>query len=91
MENFNFYNFLLNQGYSKDVIRKGNGQTFCTNYQKEISDKIWNSLTVHENKTITGASASSGIVFTEIPQPKNKDEAHELIKKIEEYSPLVEK
>lgn len=91
MENFNFYTFLLNQGYSKDVIRKGNGQTFCTNYQKEVSDKIWNSLTVHENKTITGASASAGIVFKEIPQPKTIEDAEVLIKKIEEYVPLVEK
>jgi hypothetical protein len=84
MNNFNFYDFLTEKEYQKEVIRESNGQTFCTNYQKELSDNIWNSLTVHKDKTITGASPKSGIVFKQIPQPTTIEEAEKLLKQIED-------
>lgn len=84
MSNFNFYNFLTEKEYQKEVIRESNGQTFCTNYQKELSENIWNSLTVHKDKTITGASPKSGIVFKQIPQPTTIEDANLLLKQIEE-------
>lgn len=84
MSNFNFYNFLLEKGYSKEVIREANGETFCTNYQKEIAENTWNSLTVHKDKTITGASPKIGLVFKQQPQPKTKLEAEHLLTQIEE-------
>lgn len=85
MSNFNFYNFLEENGYQKETIREANGQTFCTNYQKELTENIWNSLTVHKDKTITGASPKDGLVFKNIPQPKTKDDTDILLKKIEEF------
>jgi len=84
MSNFNFYNFLEENGYQKETIRESNGQNFCTNYQKELSNNIWNSLTVHKDKTITGASPKSGIVFKQIPKPANIEDANLLLKQIEE-------
>jgi hypothetical protein len=85
MSNFNFYDFLTEREYQKEVIRESNGQTFCTNYQKELSENIWNSLTVHKDKTITGASPKSGIVFKKIPQPANTEDANLLLSQIEEF------
>lgn len=85
MADFNFYDFLSEREYQKEVIRESNGQTFCTNYQKELSENIWNSLTVHKNKTITGASPKSGIVFKQIPQPTTLEDANLLLKQIEEF------
>lgn len=84
MSNFNFYNFLEENGYQKETIREANGQTFCTNYQKELSENIWNSLTVHKDKTITGASPKNGIVFELMRQPTNKDETVRILQLIEE-------
>ncbi|OCA73722.1 hypothetical protein [Chryseobacterium arthrosphaerae] len=85
MSNFNFYNFLTENGYQKETIREANGTTFCTNYQKELTENIWNSLTVHKDKTITGASPKDGIVFKQIPQPTIIEDANLLLKQIEEY------
>ncbi|WP_061084565.1 hypothetical protein [Chryseobacterium indologenes] len=85
MINFNFYNFLEENGYQKETIREANGQTFCTNYQKELTENIWNSLTVHKDKTITGASPKDGLVFKQIPQPTTIEDADLLLKQIEEY------
>ncbi|NML70041.1 hypothetical protein HHL23_09530 [Chryseobacterium sp. RP-3-3] len=85
MANFNFYNFLTENGYEKDTIRDASGITFCTNYQKELSENIWNSLTVHKDKTITGASPKNGIVFKQIPQPETIEDANLLLQKIEDY------
>jgi hypothetical protein len=85
MSNFNFYNFLTEREYQKEVIRESNGQTFCTNYQKQISENIWNSLTVHKDNTITGASPKSGIVFKQIAQPTTIEDANLLLKQIEEF------
>lgn len=84
MSKFNFYDFLTEKEYQKDVIRESNGQTFCTNYQKELSENIWSSLTVHKDKTITGASPKSGIVFKQIPQPTTIEDANLLLKQIED-------
>lgn len=85
MSNFNFYDFLTEREYQKDVIRESNGLTFCTNYQKELSENIWNSLTAHKDKTITGASPKSGIVFKQIPQPATIEDANLLLQQIEEF------
>lgn len=85
MSNFNFYNFLEENGYQKETIREANGTTFCTNYQKELTENIWNSLTVHKDKTITGASPKDGLVFKQIPQPTAIEDADLLLKRIEEY------
>ncbi|WP_080779561.1 hypothetical protein [Chryseobacterium phocaeense] len=83
MENFNFYNFLTEKGYEKDTIRDASGKTFCTNYQKELTENIWNSLTVHKDKTITGASPKTGIIFKQIVQPSTKQDAEVILCRIE--------
>lgn len=85
MSNFNFYSFLEQNGYQKETIREANGTTFCTNYQKELTENIWNSLTVHMDKTITGASPKNGLVFKQQQQPKSIEEANPLLKQIEGY------
>ena len=85
MSKFNFYNFLEESGYQKETIREANGTTFCTNYQKELTENIWNSLTVHKDKTITGASPKVGIVFKHISQPEKKEDTNLLLKQIEDY------
>ncbi|REC74519.1 hypothetical protein [Chryseobacterium rhizosphaerae] len=63
MSNFDFYHFLAENRYQKETIREANGQIFCTNYQKELEENTWNSLTVHKDKTITGTSPKNGLVF----------------------------
>jgi len=83
MNNFNFYTFLLEKGYEKKTIRDASNITFCTNYQKELTDDTWNSLTIHKDKTITGASPKNGLVFKQIEQPKTKEEAETLLHQIE--------
>lgn len=85
MADFNFYNFLLEKGYSKEVIREANGETFCTNYQKELAENTWNSLTVHKDKTITSASPKTGLVFKQKPQPINEEEGQKILNQIEEF------
>lgn len=91
MSNFNFYNFLIQNDYEKETIRNADGTTFCTNYQKQLDDNIWNSLTVHADKTITGASPKSGIVFKQISQPITKEEAEQLLSQIEQLPDETEK
>ncbi len=85
MKTFNFYHFLEQNEYQKETIREANGTTFCTNYQKELTENTWNSLTVHKDKTITGASPKDGLVFKQQPQPKTYKEANLLVNKIEEF------
>lgn len=85
MNNFNFYHFLEENGYQKETIRNANGTTFCTNYQKELSENICNSLTVHKDKTITGTSPKDGLMFKQIAQPTTKEDADILLQKIEEF------
>ncbi len=85
MDEFNFYSFLEENGYQKETIREANGTTFCTNYQKELTENIWNSLTVHKDKTITGASPKNGLVFKQHSQPTTNEEANHLLKQIEDY------
>lgn len=85
MIDFNFYTFLLEKGYEKKVIRDASNVTFCTNYQKELTDDTWNSLTVHKDKTITAASPKNGLVFKQVEQPKTKEESETLLQKIEEF------
>lgn len=85
MSNFNFYDFLTEREYRKETVRDDKGITFCTNYQKELDENVWNSLTVHKDKTITGASPKSGIVFKQIPQPTTIEDANLLLNQIEEY------
>lgn len=91
MNNFNFYNFLIQNDYEKETIRNADGTTFCTNYQKQLDDNIFNSLTVHADKTITGASPKSGIVFKQISQPATKEEAERLLSQIEQLPDETEK
>lgn len=84
MSNINFHLFLLGKGYKHETVEV-NKELFCTNYQKELSENIWNSLTVHKDKTITGASPKYGIVFKQIPQPTTPEDANLLLQKIEEF------
>ncbi|MDQ0781358.1 hypothetical protein [Chryseobacterium sp. W4I1] len=46
---------------------------------------MWNFLTAHKDKTITGASPKTGIVFKQIPQPETKEAAEQLLNQIEDY------
>lgn len=85
MNKFNFYNFLEENGYQKETIRQANGETFCYNYQKELTENIWNCITFHKDKTISGASPKNGLLFKNIPQPKTKEDASLLLKQIEEF------
>jgi len=85
MSDFDFYHFLAENGYQKETIREVNGQIFCTNYLKELEENTWNSLTVHKDITITGASPKSGIAFNQIPQPNTKEDADLLLKQIEDF------
>ncbi|MFZ4929046.1 hypothetical protein [Chryseobacterium sp. Mn2064] len=85
MSNFKLHDFLEENGYQKETIRNANGTTFRTNYQKELTENIWNSLTVHNDKTITGASPKDGLVFKQIPQPTKIEDADLLLKQIEEF------
>lgn len=84
MSNFNFYKFLIDNGYQKEVFREKNGKTFCTNYQKELSEHIWNSLTIHADKTFTAASPANGIEYKNHPQPTDQEEAEKILFKIEQ-------
>lgn len=85
MSNFNFYDFLHEQGYEKLEFATKDEGIVQTNYQKELSENIWNSLTVHKDKTITGASPKSGIVFKQIAQPTTIEDTNLLLKQIEEF------
>lgn len=79
MSDSDFYHFLAENRYQKETIREANGQTFCTNYQKELEENTWNSLTVHKDITITGASPKNGLVFKQIPQPSTIEDANHLL------------
>lgn len=81
--NFNFYQYLESNGYQKEVIRENNGSTFCTNYQKELSENIWNSLTVHKDKTFSASSPSGNLEFENRIQPQTIDEAKTILEIIE--------
>lgn len=84
MSKFNFYNFLESQGYEREPIRKKDGKFFCNNYQKNLGD-VWNCLTVHDDKTISGANPyTNDIKFLRREQPKTIEEAKFLIQEIEE-------
>lgn len=84
MSDFNFYTFLLEKGYEKKVIRDASNVTFCTNYQKELTDDTWNSLTVHKDKTFSAAGPKCGLVYKEQPQPTSLGEAETILMQIED-------
>lgn len=81
--NFNLYQFLEENGYEKDVIRERSGETFCTNYQKNIAPETWNAITIHKNKTFSAASPSLGLVYKEREQPSTAEEARAVLDIIE--------
>nr|WP_315026038.1 hypothetical protein [uncultured Chryseobacterium sp.] len=86
MENntkFNFYQFLLDNGYEKEVIRERSGKTFATVYQKEITEKTWNALTVHQDRRFTASSISGSLEFKEQIQPTCIEEARVILGVIE--------
>ena len=83
MKNFNFYNFLTDNGYQREKVRDSKGLFFANNYQKEIEPNIWNCLTVHSDKTISAASPKEGLFLINGEQPKSEEEAKELLKKLE--------
>ncbi|MCJ8153220.1 hypothetical protein MKJ01_05520 [Chryseobacterium sp. SSA4.19] len=85
MENksFNFYQFLEENGYEKEVIRERSGETFATNYQKNIAPETWNAITIHKNKTFSAAGPSCGLVYKEQIQPQTYEEAKAIIDLIE--------
>lgn len=81
--NFNFYQFLDEKGYEKEVVRERSGLTFATNYQKELSPQTWNAITIHKNKTFSAASPALGLVFKEQVQPTTPEEAQAILDTIE--------
>lgn len=84
MNNFNFYQYLEQNGYEKETIRERSGEIFATVYQKEVADNTWNAITVHKNKTITASSHTGKLEYQNIPQPSNEKEAADILKTIEE-------
>ena len=85
MSKFNFYDFLSENGYEREPIRKKDGTFFSNNYQKQLDDGVWNCLTIHDDKTISGANPySHDIKFIRRDQPTTIEEAKLLIQEIEE-------
>ncbi|RKT01082.1 hypothetical protein [Chryseobacterium defluvii] len=81
--NFKFYQFLSDQGYSKETIRDSTGKAFCYNYQKEVAEKTWNAVTIFNNGTFTASSHSGKLEFQKQPLPQSKEEAEKILKIIE--------
>lgn len=81
--NFNFYQFLDEKGYEKEVVRERSGITFATNYQKELSPQTWNAITIHKNKTFSAASPVTGLIYKEQVQPTTIEEAQAILDVIE--------
>ncbi|MEE6129148.1 hypothetical protein V2E39_17235 [Chryseobacterium arthrosphaerae] len=82
-EKFNFYNFLIENGYEKEVIRERSGKIFCVVYQKEIEEKTWNALTVHQDKRFTATSITGNLEFKEQEQPTCIEAALTILEVIE--------
>lgn len=82
-KSFNFYQFLEENGYEKEVIRERSGETFATNYQKNIAPETWNAITIHKNKTFSAAGPVSGLVYKEQIQPSTIEEAKAIVDLIE--------
>ncbi|BBQ09276.1 hypothetical protein [Elizabethkingia anophelis] len=85
-EKFNFYKFLIDNGYSKEVVREISGKTFATVYQKEVAEKTWNALTVNQDKTFTASSHSGALEFKNREQPTSEAEALVIIETIEKVN-----
>jgi hypothetical protein len=51
--------------------------------QKELEENIWNSLTIHNDKTITDVSSKDGLIFKHIAQPTTKENAESILIQIE--------
>ncbi|MDF2931241.1 MAG: hypothetical protein K0R36_572 [Chryseobacterium sp.] len=81
--NFNFYEFLKEKGYEKEVVRERSGITFASNYQKELSPQTWNAITIHKNKTFSAASPVTGLIYKEQIQPTTVEEAQAILDVIE--------
>lgn len=82
-KSFNFYQFLDENGYEKEVIRERSGETFATNYQKNIAPETWNAIIIHKNKTFSAASPVCGLIYKEKEQPSTIEEAQAIIDLIE--------
>lgn len=87
---FNFYQFLLDNGYEKEVIRERSGKTFATVYQKEIEEKTWNALTIHQDRRFTASSISGDLEFKEQEQPTCIEAALTILEIIEKKSNKLE-
>ena len=87
---FNFYQFLLDNGYEKEVIRERSGKTFATVYQKEIEENTWNALTVHQDKRFTASSISGNLEFKEQVQPTCIEAAQTILEIIERKNEKLE-
>ena len=83
MSNFNFYDFLDQNGYEKETIRDRTGKTTFTNYQKELEKNTWNCITIFPDNTYSAVSHDKSFLVVRVDQPITEQEAKELITKIE--------
>lgn len=83
MSNFNFYDFLDQNGYEKETIRDRTGKTAFTNYQKELEKNTWNCITIFPDNTYSAVSHDKSFLVVRVDQPITEKEAKELLTKIE--------
>lgn len=83
MSEFNIDDFLLNNGYGREVIRERSGKTFCRNYQKEVKENEYNCITVFPDETYSGANIYGYLFAIKKKLPTTEAEAKEILTKLE--------
>lgn len=83
MSKFNIDDFLLNNGYGREIIKDQKGKTFCTNYQKEVKENEHNCITVFPDETYSGANIYGYLFAIKKKLPTTEEEAKEILTKLE--------
>lgn len=83
MKKFNFEKFLEQRGYEKEEIKDWNRTVYATNYQKEVEEDNWNSITLHTNGKLTACPPTGILSHIDAEVPLTKKEAEKFLTIIE--------
>lgn len=80
---FDFGNFLTNNGYEKEVILGAEGMVYCTLFQKEVKEHKHNAVSILPIGVFSASSPDNYIRYSGVKVPSSETEAKRIIKNIE--------
>lgn len=82
-KDFDFENYLTENGYVREEILGAEGMIYCVNFQKEVRENEHNALTLLPIGIFSAASTDSEIKYSQEKFPTSESEAKKIISEIE--------